>query len=321
VTADRFASAPPDENAGGPFPGEPDADRAPRVSGDWIKWGFVAPTLAFLVVLNVFPLFYNVILSFTDANLLSASRHFAGSKNFVRIFSDPIYAHAMRTTGKFVAVSVAIELVIGFVLALAMQKPFRGKTAVLTILLIPMMLSPAVMGLFWNLILDAQTGILNQALGAVHLPQPQWRTDPSIKLWSLVLVDVWMWTPFTMLIALAGLNAIPRYIYEAAEIDRASRFSVFRRITLPMCAPLLLLAVLFRATDALKQFDLVMAVTGPNDPATQTLSALLYQRMLQNHQVGMGSAYAVIVLVIVIALATVFTRYLDALAKRHGKLT
>jgi len=284
-----------------------------------IKWAFVAPTLLFLIALNVFPLFYNLILSFRDANLLSPASHFIGGRNFGRVFTDELYAEAFRTTGLFVFFVVTIELLVGFVLALALKRPFRGKTVVLTILLIPMMLSPAVMGLFWNLILDAQTGILNQVLGALGLVQPQWRTDPSLKLASLVMIDVWMWTPFMMLIALAGLNAIPNYIYEAAEIDRASAWSVFRRITLPMCAPLLLLAVLFRTTDALKQFDLVMAVTGPNDPKTQTLSALLYQRMLQNHQVGIGSAYAVVVLVVVIALATVFTRYLDFIAKRQGR--
>ena len=116
------------------------------------------------------------------------------------------------------------------------------------------------------------------------------------------------------------LNAIPGYIYEAAEIDRASMWTVFRRITLPMCAPLLFLAVLFRMTDALKQFDLVMALTGPNDASTQTLSALLYQLTFGNQKVGLGSAYACVVLVVVIALASVFTRYLDWLAKKQGRL-
>jgi multiple sugar transport system permease protein len=137
---------------------------------------------------------------------------------------------------------------------------------------------------------------------------------------AVLLVDIWMWTPYMMLIALAGLNAIPDYIYEAAEIDRASAWTVFRRVTLPMCAPLLFLAVLFRVTDALKQFDLVMALTGPNDGATQTLSALLYQLTFANQKVGLGSAYACVVLVVVIALASVFTRYLDWLAKKQGRL-
>jgi len=121
-----------------------------------------------------------------------------------------------------------------------------------------------------------------------------------------------------MLIALAGLSSIPASIHEAAEIDRASRWTVFTRITLPLCAPLLGLAVLLRATDALKQFDLVMAVSGPNDPSTQTLSTLLYQVVFRDGKVGLGSAYACTVLVVVVALATVFTRYVDRLRAREA---
>jgi multiple sugar transport system permease protein len=285
-----------------------------------LKWSFVAPTLIFLIALNVFPLFYNIILSFTNADLSRASYTFVGGRNYGRIFTDPVYAESIRTTGLFVFFAVTVELLLGFALALALKKNFFGKTIVLTILLIPMMLSPAVMGLYWNLILNGSYGILNQVLAALHLGQPQWTTDPKLKLTALLLVDVWMWTPFMMLIALAGLNAIPNYIYEAAEIDRASRWTVFRRITLPMCSPLLLLAVLFRTTDALKQFDLVMAITGANDPATQTLSAMLYQVSMRNGYLGLGAAFSIVVLVIVIALASVFVRYLDSLGKRQGRL-
>ena len=294
--------------------------RAPESS--LLKLGFVAPTLLFLITFNLFPLFYNLVLSFTNKQLSQDEYEFVGGRNYAAIFdaaSNPKFGDALRTTGSFVLIAVTLELVLGFCLALAMQAKFRAKPLVLTVLLMPMMLSPAVMGLFWNLILSAHNGILNQSLAGAGLPTPHWLTEPKLKLFSVLLVDVWMWTPYMMLIALAGLNAIPGYIYEAAEIDRASRWTVFRRITLPMCAPLLLLAVLFRATDALKQFDLVMALTGPNDASTQTLSALLYQLTFGNQKVGLGSAYACIVLVLVIALASVFTRYLDWLAgKRQG---
>ena len=136
---------------------------------------------------------------------------------------------------------------------------------------------------------------------------------------SIVLVDVWMWTPFMLLVSLAALNAIPRYVYEAAEMDRASRWLVFRTITLPMSAPLLGLGVLLRATDALKQFDLVMAITGPNDTSTQTLSARMYQVVFRNYKVGLGSAYGVVILVAVMAVATLFVRYMDYLQRRRGK--
>lgn len=297
---------------------EPAVSYAERSAGR-LKYGFVAPALVLLIGMNVFPLCYNIVLSFTNAELSGGAWTFVGFDHYSRVFSDPRYAAAMRTTALFTTLAVTIELALGFALALSLQRTFRGKSAILTLLLIPMMLSPAVMGLYWNLILNGQYGILNQTLGALGLVQPQWLTDPALKLLSVLLVDVWMWTPFMALIALAGLQAIPVYLYEAAEIDRASVWRVFRRITLPLCAPLLFLAVLFRATDALKQFDLVMAITGPNDAATQTLSALLYQVMLRDYKIGLGSAYAFVVLVPVVALATVFIRYVDAMQQRQGR--
>ena len=287
-----------------------------RAERGGLKWGLVAPTLALLVAFNVFPLLYNVVLSFTNAELVGGGWRWVGGANYTRVFDDPLFAAALRRTALFVVCTVGVELVLGFSLALALKRDFRGKQVVLTTLLIPMMLSPAVMGLFWSLILNGNYGVLNQALGGLGLPQPQWLTDRELEFWSIVVIDVWMWTPFMMLIALAGLSSIPTSIYEAAEIDRASAARVFGRITLPMCAPVLGLAVLFRATDALKQFDLVMAVTGPNEAATQTLSALLYQVVFRDGKVGLGSAFACTVLVVVIALATVFTRYVDHLQRR-----
>ncbi len=281
------------------------------LDGRQLKWSLVAPTLLLLVAFNVFPLVYNVVLSFTDAELVGDTRHWIGGANYARVFADPLFAGALRRTALFVVCAVSAELLLGFSLALALDRPFRGKQIVLTTLLVPMMLSPAVMGLYWSLILNGNYGVLNQALGALGLSEPQWLTDRAWKFWSILLIDIWMWTPFMMLIALAGLSAIPPAVREAAEIDRANRWKQFTRITLPMCAPVLGLAVLFRATDALKQFDLVMAVSGPNDAATQTLSTLLYQVVFRDQKVGLGSAFACTVLILVLALATVFTRYID----------
>lgn len=287
----------------------------PKAKDGRLKLGFVGPTLVFLIAFNVFPLLYNIVLSFTDAELVGEGARFVGGRNYARVFTDERFAAALRTSGLFVAAAVTTELVLGFTLALALRRSFPGRAAVLSALLVPMMLSPAVMGLYWTVILNGNYGILNQALDVLGLREPQWLTDTDLKLVSILLIDLWMWTPFMMLIALAGLNAIPASVYEAAEIDRAGRWSVFRRITLPMAAPLLGLAVLLRTTDALKQFDLVMATTGPNDAATQTLSALLYQVMLRDGRIGLGSAYACVVLVVVISLSTVFTRYLARLQR------
>lgn len=282
----------------------------------WLKYGFVAPALLLLLAMNVFPLLYSIFLSFTNADLVGGETLVVGTANYAFLFRAPQYAAALRTTALFVALAVGIELGLGFALAFCLQGRFRLKPVLLTLLLIPMMLPPAVMGIYWKLVLNGNYGILNQALGALGLGQPQWITDPGLKFFSILMVDVWMWTPFMMLISLAGLNAIPPHLYEAAAIDRASPWRVFRRITLPLCAPLLGLAVLLRATDALKQFDLVMAVTGPNDSTTQTLSALLYQVMFRDGKVGLGTAYSYVVLVLVIALASVFLRYLERLRQK-----
>lgn len=289
-----------------------------------MRWGFVGPTLLVLIAFNLFPLIYNIVYAFTNADLVGSQSDWVQSKNFSSLFSTRDYAgkysQAFRTTGLFVVVTVGLELLLGFLLALAIKRDFSGKTIILTTLLIPMMLSPAVMGLFWNLLFEGSYGPLNQVLGLLGVPtesQPVWRTD--FKFTCIVLVDIWMWTPFMMLISLAGLNAIPPSIYEAAEIDRASTWRVFSRITLPLCAPLLGLAVLLRATDALKQFDLVMAITGKNDGETQTVSTLLYQIIFGTGKVGLGAAYACIALVAVIAVAALFTRYLDWMQSRQGR--
>jgi multiple sugar transport system permease protein len=283
---------------------------------DALRWAFVGPTLLFLIAFNVFPLAWNVVLGFRNAELVGGESRFVGAANYARVFSDPQYADALRLTARFVGLAVSIELLAGFALALALRRDFRGKGALLTTLLVPMMLSPAVVGLYWNLILNGNYGILNQTLAALGLPTPQWTTDREWKFTSVLLVDLWMWTPFMLLIALAALHSIPASLYEAAAIDRAGAFTVFRRITLPLAAPLLGLAVLLRATDALKQFDLVMSITGPNDPKTQTLSTLLFQVVFRDGKVGLGASFACVSLVAVIALATIFTRYLDRLRER-----
>jgi multiple sugar transport system permease protein len=256
-----------------------------------LKYAFVAPALIVLIGLNVFPLFYNIFLSFTDAELSGGAVSWIGTRNYSRVFADSGYAAALRTTGLFVFLAVSIELAVGYLLALCLQSTFRGKPVILTLLLIPMMLSPAVMGLYWHIILSGHFGVLNQVLSVFGLGQTQWLTNPDLKLISILLIDIWMWVPFTMLISLAGLNAIPRHLYEAAQIDRASEWTVFRRITLPLSSPMIFLAILFRATDALKQFDLVIAVTGPNDASTQTLGALLYQTVFRSYRVGLGAAH------------------------------
>jgi multiple sugar transport system permease protein len=285
-----------------------------------LKGMFIAPAILLLLAMNIFPLFYDIYLSFTNADLSGGDVSMVAGRNYAAVFSNLGYSDPLVLTAKFVVLAVSLELILGFTLALAMKDNMPAKPVVLTLLLIPMMLCPVVLSLFWNLILNGSYGVLNQLLGLLSLPQPQWLTDNDLKFLSVLMIDVWMWTPFMMLISLAGLSSIPKYIYEAAEIDRAGRWTVFSRITLPMSAPLLGLAALLRTTDALKQFDLVMAISGPNDAMTQTISARLYQTVFRDYKVGLGASYSVVILVLVIAVATVFTRYIQYIQRGQGKV-
>jgi len=179
------------------------------------------------------------------------------------------------------------------------------------------MLSPVVVGLFWKLIFDPSKGIFNYLIYTNAEAGPQWLANKDLALWAIVIVDVWMWTPFVMLLCLSGLSAIPDYLYEAAAIDRASAWFQFRRITLPQVAPLMLVAVLFRTIEALKAFDLVMGLTGgaPGD-ATETVSVALYSEAFkENFNTGMSSALAYIVLVIIIAISNLYIMTLNRIRK------
>ena len=144
-----------------------------------LAWGFVAPALVLLLAMNLFPLLFNVYLSFTNADLSGGAVQAVGARNYTLLFSQAKYANALTTTALFVLLSVSIELVLGFVLALALRDRVPGKPVVLTVLLVPMMLCPVVLSLFWNLILNGHYGVLNQLLSALHLPQPQWLTGTN----------------------------------------------------------------------------------------------------------------------------------------------
>jgi multiple sugar transport system permease protein len=207
-----------------------------------------------------------------------------------------------------------LQTVIGFGLALLLRNKFKGSGLVTTLILIPMMLSPIVVATFWKLIFNPSYGIFNYLLGYTNInTAPEWLGDPDRVLCAIIIVDVWMWSPFVMLLCLAGLSAIPEYLYEAAASDRAGTWFQFRRITLPQVMPLLLIAVLFRTIEAFKQFDLVYGLTGggPGD-LTETVSIRLYRLAFAGQlNTGLSSALAYIVLIIIIAVSNLYIRSLN----------
>jgi multiple sugar transport system permease protein len=273
---------------------------------------FVIPTVGFLIVFNVFPLLYSLFYSFTDfkANVRNPV-NFVGLKNYADILADPVIWRTFSTTLWYVIVSVAGQFIVGFGLALLLNRKIPAKGFITTLLLLPMMLSPVVVGLFWKLIYDPSWGILNYALG---LGPVAWLTDPNLALYAVAITDIWMWSPFVMLLSLAGLSAVPKHLYEAASIDRAGKVYTFFRITLPLVAPILLIAVIFRTMEAFKTFDVSFVMTG--QPAAELISSRLYKMAFQQWQTGASSAMAYVILIMVLCITNLYVKYLNKAKER-----
>lgn len=290
---------------------------------------FIWPTLILLIAINLFPLFYSLYLSFTDYSAIANQQPvWTAFENFSRIFNDEQMWEIFSITGRYVLFSVTLQLFLGFGLALLVREKFIGSGVITTLILVPMMLSPVVVGLFWKLMYNPTFGYFNYLIGFDNPSMaPDWLASrfagepvPGLALWAVIIVDVWMWTPFVMLLILSGLKAIPEYLYEAAAIDRASSWFQFWRITLPQVAPLVMIAVLFRTIEAMnKSFDLVMGMTG-GGPGSQTevVAVNLYrQAFLGQWRTGRASALAYIVLIIIIAVSNLYIRNLNRM-RREG---
>jgi len=283
---------------------------------------FIWPTLLLLIAVNIFPLLYSLYLGFTNFSAISGKPPvWAAFANFKEILNDPETWHYFGTTGRYALASVGLQTVIGFALAMLVRRKFFGSGLITTLILVPMMISPVVVGLFWKMIYNPNFGFFNFILGAgdpakgVDMLASKFfgTSTPGLALAAVVIVDVWMWSPFVMLLVLSGLNAIPEYLYEAASIDRASPWFQFRRITLPQVAPLLLIAVLFRTIEAFKSFDLVMGMTGggPGDQ-TELIAIHLYREaFLGTFNTGYSSALAYIILIIIVAASNMYIRYIN----------
>src|SRR6201993_2616902 len=273
---------------------------------------FIIPTIAFLIVFNIFPLLYSLGFSFTDYRAASnRPAHFVGLENYQELLTDDGIWNNFTITAKYVIISVAGQVIVGFGLALLLNRPIPGKGLLTTILLLPMMMSAAVVGLFWQLLYNPSWGIVNYLLG---LEKTEWLSNPDVALFAIAITDIWMWSPFVMLLCLAGLSAIPSSLYEAAAIDRASRWYTFRRITLPLVTPLLLIAIIFRTMEAIKTFDLAFIMS--TQETTELIAIKLYRLAFQEWQTGPSCALAYMVLIIVLAVTNIYVKYLSRVKER-----
>jgi multiple sugar transport system permease protein len=310
--AERVAAATPDTMA----------RRVRGLSDRAVAWLFILPTIGLLLAINIFPLIWTIYLSFTNyrANRPNELVKNVGISNYQRILTDTDIWAAMQATAHFVFWTIVFQTLIGFTLAWLIDRKFRGSGFWTTIILIPMMLSPAVVGNFWRFLYQPQIGLFNYVISFFTGIDPSsFEMIGSVRLapWSIVIVDTWMWTPYVMLICLAGLRSIPDYLYEAAEVDRASPWRQFWSITLPMALPFIMLAVLFRAIENLKMFDLVNLLTsgGPGS-TTEVASITLKREAFEKWRTGFSSAFAIILFVAVFGLANIYVKALNRVKQR-----
>ncbi len=287
-----------------------------------IAWTFIAPTMLLLLAINIFPLFWTIYLSFTNYASNRPNRPVVnvGLKWYREILTSPEVWAAMQTTAHFVFWTIVFQTLIGFGLAYLIDRKFRGHAFWTTIILIPMMLSPAVVGNFWKFLYQPQIGLFNYVISFfTGIPASSFEMLGSVTLapWAIVIVDTWMWTPYVMLICLAGLRSIPDYIYEAAEVDRASPFRQFWSITLPMALPFIMLAVLFRGIENFKMFDMVTLLTGGGPGSTTELASITLKRQaFEAYRTGYSSAFAIILFVAVFGLANIYVKALNRVKQR-----
>lgn len=298
------------------------AARVRGLSDRAIAWIFVAPTIFLLLAINIFPLIWTVRLSFTNfaANKPNAEVKWVGLRNYQRVLTgDGIWAN-MQTTAHFLIWTLIFQVLFGFTLAWLINRKFRGNDLLTTLIVIPMMLSPAVVGNFWTFLYQPQIGLINYAVEVVTgIPASSFSMlgPGGLAPWSIIIVDTWMWTPFAMLICLAGLRSIPENIYEAAAIDRVSPWRQFWSITVPMVLPSLMLAVLFRGIENFRMFDLVVQLTG-GGPGNETLLASidLKREAFEKWRTGYSSADAIILFVTVFGLASIYVKALIKVKER-----
>jgi multiple sugar transport system permease protein len=291
--------------------------RARGGAGAWadrqFKWLLVAPALVLILALSIYPLLFSIWVSFVNYDFTVPGHAFVGLKNFKQVFADPAARWSVIVTLILSSASVALEFVLGLALALCMVKPFRGRGAVMSIIIVPLFICPVIVGQAWALLLQRPFGPTNYILSQIvgHDVTISWLTQTPWNFIALILADAWQWTPFMFVILLAGLTSIPQHIYEAVELDGVGWLDTFLYITLPHLTPMILLALTFRLLDAVKLFDTIFMMTG-GGPGTMTYSSsfYLYTVGFQQFHISQATAGSWVFLVMTAAVIGLLVRRL-----------
>ncbi|NOU88389.1 ABC transporter permease subunit [Paenibacillus sp. LMG 31460] len=269
-----------------------------------LKWIYTMPAVLFVLLMMVFPILYTLRISFYEWDMSAVqSPKWVGLMNYTALLSDQRFWHSVGATFYFTFAALVFETVLGIAIALLLYRDFRGKNAAKTLFLLPMVATPVAMGLVWLLIYEPTIGVANELLRFLGLKPLLWLASPDQVIPSLVIIDVWEWTPMITLIVMAGLSTIPSEPYEAADVDGATAWKKFWHITLPLLRPTIIVAVMLRLIDVLKTFDIIYGTTqgGPNF-ASETLNVYGYTLGFQYFKLGTASSLLMIFFVLVMAL-------------------
>jgi len=280
-----------------------------------------APALIIIFILALFPLFYALKMALHETILTNPGSHpFAGLNNFREALNkDPMVWYSLKNTAIFTVSAVSLEMVLGCAIAFLLNRKIKFQGLIRGLLLLPMACAPIAVGLVWRYMYHPDFGVFNFFCNALGLAERNWLGDVSTAMLSLVVFDVWQWTPFIIFVVLAGLQALPREPFEAAEVDGASRWQIFKTLTFPMLAPLLIFVLILRTIDALRFYDPIYALTrGGPGTTTETITWYLYKIGFKFFNMGYASSIAFIFLYAVIILSAVLVAVLKSFSLEEG---
>jgi len=258
----------------------------------------LGPCALYLIVFSVYPLVASLVRSFMDYDQRSNTWNWVGFQNYSELFSSQEFANTVQNTFTLMFAGVAIQVVLGVALALFFNQQLRGATLVRGIIVLPMLLTPIVVGLMWRALLNPEWGLLNWIAVELGFGHVGWLSDPNVALWTLVVVDSWQWTPFIFVIVYARLQALPQEVFEAGSVDGANWFQRTLHLTLPLLMPAIVFAAVFRAIDAFRTFDLVYGLTnGGPVQSTSTLSFEAFQNGFEFQRYGYASAISYVMVI------------------------
>lgn len=283
------------------------------------RWAFMVPAAVLLLAVLAYPIFYTIEISFSRFDLATFSAvEWVGWDNYRNVLDDYRFWDSMKVTLIYLVFALPLQIVLGFGIAFLINAEWRGRNVVRALFIIPMVVAPVVAGGIWRMILDPLWGIVNYLLGLFGLGPLDWFGDATLAMAALIIIDTWRWTPFVILTATAALLALPKDVFEAADIDGANWWSKLWSITLPLLVPIIAATFVVRWLGAVKMFDIALAATygGPGG-ATNVINLFIYEEAFRSLRFAESAAMAVITLVVTMVLTALFLRGSRLLEERY----